>query len=105
MTIAELSLLAFAVLNGGRAVAYLPQMIRVYRDPGDAAAVSIATWVLFAASNAATVGYALVVSGDRVVAAVFAMNAVCCVAIVAMTICKRISSRRPLNASPRRGFT
>jgi hypothetical protein len=104
MTLAELSLVAFAVLNGVRAVAYLPQMIRVYRDPHDAAAVSLATWALFAASNTATVVYALVVAGDRVVAIVFAMNAVGSLAIVAMTMFKRMScARRPLNAT--RGFT
>jgi hypothetical protein len=104
MTMAELALVAFAVLNGGRAIAYLPQMIRVYRDPHDAAAVSITTWALFAASNAATVGYALIVAGDRVVATVFALNAVGCLAIVAMTVFKRMScARRPLNVT--RSFT
>jgi hypothetical protein len=98
MTLAEVSLVAFALLNGGRVVAYVPQMIRVYRDPHDAAAVSVATWALFAAANVATVCYALVVAGDRAVAIVFALNAVGCLAIVAMTVCKRIScARRPLN--------
>jgi hypothetical protein len=92
MTLAELSLVAFAVLNGMRAVAYLPQMMRVYRDPGGAAAVSIVTWVLFAASNIATVAYALTVAGDRVVAVVFAINTACCLAIVVMTVCKRMSA-------------
>jgi hypothetical protein len=106
MTVAELSLVAFAVLNGGRVAAYLPQMIRVYRDPHGAAAVSVATWALFAAANIATVSYALIVAGDRVVATVFAMNAVGCLAIVAMTVWKRIScARPPLNVNVTRGFT
>lgn len=33
MTLADYSIAAFALLNGGRTVAYFPQMIRVYRDP------------------------------------------------------------------------
>src|SRR6267378_3035143 len=81
MTLAEYSIVAFALLNGGRAVAYFPQMIRVYRDPHGAAAVSLMTWTLFAAANVATVCYALTVSNDRVVAIVFALNAVGCMAI------------------------
>jgi hypothetical protein len=102
MTLAEYSLAAFALLNGGRVLAYFPQMVRVYRDPHGAAAVSVATWALFAASNIATVGYALIVAGDRVVAAVFAVNAVGCLAIVVMTAVKRIScARRPLNITSR----
>ena len=41
MTLADYSMAAFALLNGGRTLAYFPQMIRVYRDPHDAAAVSL----------------------------------------------------------------
>jgi hypothetical protein len=90
MTLADYSMTAFALLNGGRAVAYFPQMIRVYRDPHGAAAVSLTTWTLFAAANVATVCYALTVSNDRVVAIVFALNAVGCVAIAALTLIKRM---------------
>jgi hypothetical protein len=90
MTLAEYSMTAFALLNGGRAVAYFPQMMRVYRDPHGAAAVSVITWVLFAAANVATVCYALTVSKDHVVAIVFAMNAIGCLAIVGLTAFKRL---------------
>jgi len=94
MTLADYSIAAFAVLNGGRTVAYFPQMIRVYRDPHGAAAVSLLTWVLFAASNAATVCYALTVSDDQIVASVFALNAISCLAIVGLTAFKRIDVAR-----------
>jgi hypothetical protein len=100
MTLADYSLAAFALLNGGRAIAYFPQMVRVYRDPHGATAVSLATWVLFAASNVATVGYALTVAYDLVVASVFAMNAACCLAIVGLTAFKRLSVA-PRQAMPR----
>lgn len=101
MTLAEYSLVAFAVLNGGRAVAYIPQMIRVHRDPNGAAAVSILTWALFMAANVATVCYALVVFNDRIMAAVFAFNAAGCLAIVVLTATKRVRmSPRRVSAPP-----
>ena len=90
MTLADYSMTAFALLNGGRVIAYFPQMIRVHRDPHGAAAVSLMTWMLFAAANVTTVCYALTVSNDRVVAIVFALNAVGCVAIAALTFFKRM---------------
>lgn len=94
MTLAEYSLTAFAVLNGGRSVAYFPQLVRVYRDPHGAAAVSLLTWALFAAANVATVFYALAVSNDHVVAIVFALNAIGCLAIFGATALKRINDGR-----------
>ena len=94
MTLADYSMAAFALLNGGRAVAYFPQMIRVYRDPHGAAAISILTWALFTAANTATACYAFTAFGDRIVAAVFALNAICCLAIVGLTAFKRIHVAR-----------
>lgn len=90
MTVADYSLVAFALLNGGRVAAYVPQMVRVYRDPHGARAVSVVTWTLFAAANIATVCYALTVFNDRVMAAVFALNAAGCLAIVGLTLLKRV---------------
>src|SRR5437667_6194930 len=94
MTLADYSMTAFALLNGGRTVAYVPQMIRVYRDPHGAAAVSLLTWTLFAAANIATVCYALTASNDRIVATVFALNAIGCLAIVGLTAFKRVDIAR-----------
>jgi hypothetical protein len=100
MTLADYSLAAFALLNGGRTVAYVPQMVRVYRDPHGATAVSLTTWLLFAAANIATVAYALAVADDRLVAFVFGLNAVGCLAIVALTAVMRarVASRAMLAA-------
>jgi uncharacterized protein with PQ loop repeat len=104
MTLAECSLAAFILLNGARAIAYLPQIIRVHRDRHGASAVSLSTWSLFAAANVATTCYALVVSNDTVTAALFACNAVGCTGIVVLTAIKRMSSnsgqrREPLVAT------
>jgi hypothetical protein len=94
MTLADYSIKAFALMNGGRAVAYFPQMIRIYRDPHGATAVSLMTWTLFAAANAATVCYALTVTDDRIMATVFALNAIGCGAIAGLTAFKRIDVSR-----------
>ena len=102
MTLADYSMIAFALLNGGRTVAYVPQMVRVYRDPHDAAAVSLLTWMLFAAANIATVCYALTASNDRIMAILFALNAISCLAIVALTAYKRIDVARRATMPGRR---
>jgi hypothetical protein len=93
MTLADYSLTAFALLNGGRTAAYFPQFIRVYRDPHGAAAVSLMTWGLFTAANVATVSYALTITNDHVVAIVFALNAIGCLAICGVTAFKRFHDR------------
>jgi hypothetical protein len=95
MTLADYSMTAFALLNGGRIAAYFPQMLRVYRDPHGATAVSLLTWTLFAAANVATVSYALTLSDDRIVAIVFLLNAIGCIAIVGLTAFKRNHVARP----------
>ena len=94
MTTADYSIIAFALLNGGRTAAYFPQMIRVYRDPHGAAAVSVTTWILFAAANAATVCYALTVSDDRMMAILFSLNTIACLAIAGLTASKRTDVAR-----------
>src|SRR4029077_4851925 len=89
MTLADYSMTAFALLNGGRIVAYMPQIMCVYRDRSGAEAVSLLTWAMFTASNLATVGYSPTVSSDLVVASVFALNTACCLAITCLVACRR----------------
>lgn len=93
MTGAEIAIAAFAVSNAVRVLAYLPQIVRIARDQGDARAVSCATWSLFAISHLATVAYALMVVGDITMAAVFSLNMLACLAILALTIFKRHQAR------------
>jgi hypothetical protein len=97
MTLADYSMTAFALLNGGRVVAYMPQFMSVYRDSKGAEAVSLLTWAMFTASNLATVSYSLTVSSDLVVALVFALNAACCLAITSLVACRRIAVARSSN--------
>ena len=94
MTLADYSMTAFALLNGGRVLAYMPQIVCVYRDPNGAAAVSLLTWVMFTAANLATVSYALTVTSDLVVAGVFALNALGCLIITALIAVRRVTRCR-----------
>jgi len=91
MTLADYSMTAFALLNGGRIIAYMPQIMCIYRDRNGAAAVSLVTWTMFTAANLATVSYSLTISSDRVVAAVFALNALCCLTITCLIACRRLA--------------
>jgi uncharacterized protein with PQ loop repeat len=90
MTLSDYSMTAFALLNGGRIIAYMPQIMCVYRDRNGAQAVSLVTWAMFTAANLATVSYSLTVASDFIVASVFAANAVCCFAITGLVACRRV---------------
>jgi len=92
MTLAEYSMTAFAIANGGRVIAYVPQIMRVCRDPNGAAAVSVTTWIFFTAANVATVVYALTALDDVVTASVFGLNAIGCLLIVALTAFRRMTT-------------
>jgi len=94
MTLADYSMTAFALLNGGRVIAYMPQIVCVYRDPHGAPAVSLLTWVMFTAANLATVSYAVTVTSDLVVAGVFALNALGCLIITALIAVRRMARYR-----------
>ena len=96
MSLADYSLTVFVALNVARALAYWPQIVSIYRDPGRAAAVSVWTWIVFTAANVATVIYALAALGNLIVAAVFGVNAIGCAAIVMFTAYKRCYHHRPI---------
>jgi hypothetical protein len=89
------SLTIFVILNGARVIAYWPQIVRVYRDPGCATAVSPWTWIVFTGANIATVIYALAELGDVIMAAVFGANTIGCGAIATLTTYKRCRHRHP----------
>ena len=105
MTLADYSMTAFAVLNGGRVLAYVPQILCIYRCRNGATAVSLMTWLMFTAANIATVAYALTISSDLVVAAVFALNALFCMIITALIAFRRLGVERERASNLRRfGF-
>jgi hypothetical protein len=95
VSLVHYSLTIFVILNGARVIAYWPQIVRVYRDPGCATAVSLCTWIVFTGANVATVIYALAELGDVIVAAVFGVNTIGCAAIAMLTTYKRCRHDHP----------
>ncbi len=101
ITPADAALGVFTLCNTARVFAYLPQIVKIGRDTQGATAISYTTWALFAVSHLSTVVYAVLVADDWRMAAVFAANTLCCVAIVGLTARKRATfgRRRAYSAS------
>ena len=89
LTAADLALLLFTATNSVRVFAYLPQIRSVARDRNGASAVSLATWGMFTVSHLSTMAYGLLVVSDAKMAAIFGVNALCSIVIVALTLHKR----------------
>jgi hypothetical protein len=89
----DLPLYFFALGNGLRIVAYVPQLVRVFRAEDGARDVSCLTWSLFATANLSTVLYATLVLRDPHVTIIFLVNGVLCFAIVIATFAKRRQRR------------
>jgi uncharacterized protein with PQ loop repeat len=87
---------AFAVSNFCRLLAYLPQILVLLKQ-NDVAAVSSATWLLFAVSNGVTAVYAAQIVADTAMALTFTANTACCITIVALVQHKRRKLRRAMS--------
>jgi hypothetical protein len=94
MPAADITLAAFTLCNGFRAVAYVPQIAKAAADRVGAQAISFTTWGLFLCSNASAVAYALVNKDDWTMAAMFLANAVGCSAILFVGAWKRSRNRK-----------
>ena len=101
MTSIDIALLLFNFFNAIRFVAYFSQMAAIVRDTGNAAAISYWTWSLFAASHLSTVFYAVVAIQDAKMAALFGLNAICCISILFLTVIKRHEYRRRAESADR----
>ena len=89
MSLEEITLGAFAVCNSLPIFSYIPQIFKASSDKDGAAAISYTTWSLFLLAHLSTVAYALVNQSDWWLAVCFALNAACCMAIVAIVYGKR----------------
>src|SRR5262245_35508781 len=89
MPLEEITLTLFAACNSIRVVAYLPQIHKAATDNSGAASISFMTWFLFLIAHLSTVAYALINRSDLGMAACFAINALCCLAILAIAFWKR----------------
>lgn len=93
MTSDDLVVLAYGLCNALRLASYAPQIWRVARDRAGAQAISCLSWNLWTAANATTALYAWTRLHDVPLATVNAGNALCCVAVVLITLAKRAALR------------
>src|SRR5262245_3322580 len=89
MPLEEITLALFAACNSVRVVANVPTILKATNDKNGASSISFMTWFLFLLTHLSTVAYALVNRSDWGLAACFAVNAVCCIAILAVAYWKR----------------
>jgi hypothetical protein len=89
MSLEDLTLMLFTACNSVRIFAYIPQMRAAALDKNGASAISYTTWGLFLLAHLSTVAYALINRADWSLALCFMGNALCCVAILAITFIKR----------------
>ena len=82
MQLEEVTLLLFAACNSLRVLAYIPQIHKAATAPNGASAISYSTWSLFLLANLSTIAYAIVNQSDWWLATCFAINALCCAAII-----------------------
>ena len=98
-TAADVILLAYGICNTVRVVSYLPQIVRIARDRDGARAIALSTWWLWIAANATTALYAWVNLADAPLAFLNALNALCCLAVVALTVWKRMTMAGPMRSA------
>lgn len=97
----NLIVLAYGLSNALRLASYVPQLWRVARDRGGAQAISCLSWNLWTAANATTALYAWTQLHDLALTVVNAGNALCCIAVVLITLFKRaVLRRRPGALAP-----
>jgi uncharacterized protein with PQ loop repeat len=89
MPVEEITLALFAACSSIRVVAYVPQILKAANDKNGASSISLMTWFLFLLAHVSTVAYALINRSDLWLAACFTINAVSCVAILAIAYWKR----------------
>lgn len=88
----------FVVSNGGRILAYLPQIAAAWRCPAGARSVSLVTWSYFAFAHATALLYAILVLNDLRATWIFVGNFAVTAFLVAVLLWKR--RPRPIPAPP-----
>jgi hypothetical protein len=104
MEISTIAFLLFAAFSGLRTFSYVPQIYRVARDSNGASAISYATWGLWTGSNLATALYAYASLRDAYLAGVSIVYAVCCAAVIVLTIAKRRAAQPRACPAERNGI-
>src|SRR5262245_23014507 len=98
----EATWLAFAAFSGLRTVSYVPQIVRIAKDPNGASAISYPTWLLWTGAHASTGLYAAMNLSDVWLAIGSTTYALCCMAVIGLTVFKRLGHRRTKRVSSAR---
>jgi len=85
---------AFSAVNAIRVAFYLPQIVAVARSVDGARDIALCTWAMWALTNAPGTAYGVVVVGDALLAASFALSMLACCAVIVLTLAKRIRVSR-----------
>jgi uncharacterized protein with PQ loop repeat len=80
---------AFFAANGGRIMAYIPQLISAWKCENGAKSVSRMTWSYFAFAHLTGILYGLIVIHNTQMAMVFAGNFVVCCLLVGIVTWKK----------------
>jgi uncharacterized protein with PQ loop repeat len=94
MLLSEATWLAFAAFSGLRTISYLPQILRITKDRNGASAISYPTRLLWTCASASTAMYAATNLNGIWLALVSSIYGVCCVAVIVLTMFKRLAQRR-----------
>ena len=86
---------AYVLVNAGRVLSYLPQIVAVWRCSDGARSISLLTWSYWACSHLTASLYAGIVIGDWKLLAVSLGNLASCTTVVLLTCwCRRRFRRR-----------
>ncbi len=77
-----------------RIAAHVPQLIAVIRDPGDARAISVTSWTMFAMANSSNAVYAAMLASDGLMWGINLLSAVSCMTVAGVAWSKQRRARR-----------
>lgn len=79
----------YTLCNAARLLSYVPQIIAVARENSGAHAISLASWIFWSISHAATALYCATVVHDPLLAGMMWGNTAGCFGVVMLTMLKR----------------
>lgn len=92
---------AFFAANGGRILAYIPQLVAAWKCENGAKSVSRMTWGYFAFAHMTGILYGLIVIHNAQMALVFAGNFVVCSLLVGIVTWKEIRHDQRRGRAPK----
>jgi uncharacterized protein with PQ loop repeat len=98
--ITDLVTWAFLTVNGGRIVAYIPQVVAAWKCDNGAKSVSRLTWGYFAFAHLTGILYGLLVIHNHQMALVFGGNFVVCCLLVGIVTWKKSRNHHPRVQKP-----